>query len=121
MSFLAQLDAAAAGHSMTATPVLRLPLREAPPNHRPNDNRGPTSRHATPRKIESDVWLNDLTSQQTLGRVTSDAVTERGRRVSTTLCEVTIDADMRVTRGRDALRRGLHSHLIAFDGLPLGA
>ena len=94
------------------------PPVKPPPVVRPNAH---SSRQSTgPRNIDKDLWLNDDTSNRSLGRVLKVTQRANGRTlVVTTACRVVVDARMIARQGRDARRLALHSHKLVINDTPV--
>ena len=78
MTLLYALDAAATGTTLpfAPTPVLQLPVGAPPKIHQ----RRHQSRkdEVTPRSLEQDIWLRNVTKDESLGRVLEDTTNAAG-------------------------------------------
>ena len=120
MSLAPQLDAAALGQpSPDGTPVMALPPR-VPPSKAPK--RKPT--HATrtssePRNLADDTWLNDSTSNRSLGRVLKVISSSNGALIITDNCRVRVDSKLVARQGRDVTRLSVYAHQMSIDDMPI--
>ena len=120
MSLAPQLAAAA----MDEPPPVHTPLMQIPARSPPLKAHMRKSFHATrapvePRRLEGDMWLNDMTSQRSLGRVIKTVDRVDGRVIWTTICRVRVSHNLLVRQGRDEERRSLYNHRITFDNIPI--
>ena len=58
-----------------------------------------------PRKLEDDTWLNDSTSNRSLGRVLKVISCSNGTLIVTDNCLVRVDESLVARQGRDSSRR----------------
>ena len=72
-----------------------------------------------PRKLENDTWLNDSTSNRSLGRVLKVMPCVNGTLIVTDKCRVRVDESLVARQGRDANRLSVHSHQMSIDDVPV--
>lgn len=118
MSLALQLDAAALNQpAPDGTPVMAPPPRvpRAPKRKAYHASRVSSE----PRKLDDDKWLNDSTSQRSLGRVLKMISCNRVTLIVTDNCKVRVDKRLVVRQGRDVHRRALYAHQMSLDDMPL--
>lgn len=119
MSLAFQFDAAALDQTPPQhTPVMALHPR-FPPVRAPKRGVSHAARvSSTPRKLVDDTWLNDSTSNRSLGRVLKLIRFSDGTLIVTDICRVRVDANLVARQGRDVERRALYAHQMSIDDMP---
>ena len=120
MSLAPQLEAAALNEpAPDGTPVMALPPR-VPPAKAPKRKSSHAVRSScNPRNLVNDTWLNDSTSNRTLGRVLRLIPSANGTLIITDNCRVRVDTGLVARQGRDVERRSLYNHQMSIDDMPV--
>ena len=120
MSLAPQLDAAALGQpSPDGTPVMALPPRVPPSKASKRKPNHATRTSSEPRKLADDTWLNDSTSNRSLGRVLKVISSSNGALIITDNCRVRVDSSLVARQGRDVTRRSVYAHQMSIDDMPI--
>ena len=105
--------------SPDTTPVMALPPR-VPPGKAPKRKPSHAQRASSgPRKLEDDTWLNDSTSNRSLGRVLKVISCSNGTLIVTDNCRVRVDESLVARQGRDSSRRSVYAHQMSIDDMPI--